>query len=235
MLHQSSLGATFGVLKSRPFWYRPDLSVLFILSAVIGGISLTLLASMLAVRFSPRARTSRQAGDKLSLAVGWLLVFYLYFRFWDAFSMTYTYEAGRTEGLRLLTQGPLAMNFWIGEILLGAVIPILLLLPRRYRFSEWHRIAALALVILGLVLYRWDTNLAGQMVVMSYLPQEGVMMYTGYVPSLVEVVSSAGIVAYGLLAFTLGVRYLRVVDNLREIEVAAQSEAAMEAPQAVSS
>lgn len=28
MLHQSSLGATYGILKSRPFWYSPSLSVL---------------------------------------------------------------------------------------------------------------------------------------------------------------------------------------------------------------
>ena len=31
MLHQSSLGATYGVLKARPIWYRPDLSVLFMI------------------------------------------------------------------------------------------------------------------------------------------------------------------------------------------------------------
>ena len=27
MLHQSSLGATYGVLKARPFWYKPSLAV----------------------------------------------------------------------------------------------------------------------------------------------------------------------------------------------------------------
>ena len=47
----------------------------------------------------------------------WSLVIYLYFRFWYAFSMTYTYEPGRSEGLTLLTKGPLAFNFWAGEIL----------------------------------------------------------------------------------------------------------------------
>jgi len=29
MLHQSSLGATYGVLKARPIWYRPGMAVLF--------------------------------------------------------------------------------------------------------------------------------------------------------------------------------------------------------------
>ena len=213
MLHQSSLGATYGVLKARSFWYRPGLSVLFILSAVIGGISLTVLASTIAARRSSFANANRKVLGKLAFAVGWLLIFYLYYRFWDTFSMTYTYEAGRTEGLRLLTRGPLALNFWLGEILLGIVIPVLLLLPSRYRASEKHRIIALALVVMGLVFYRWDTNLAGQMVVQSFLPQMEGMLFTGYVPSLIEFLVGAGIIAYGLLAFTLGVRYLRVVDH----------------------
>lgn len=47
MLHQSSLGATYGVLASRPIWYRPGLAVLFFISAVAGGLSLTVLATII--------------------------------------------------------------------------------------------------------------------------------------------------------------------------------------------
>jgi Ni/Fe-hydrogenase subunit HybB-like protein len=71
---------------------------------------------------------------------------------------------------------------------------------------------ALALVVGGVVAYRWDTNLIGQLITLSYLPGDIAARYTDYVPSLIEFVSGAGIVAYGLLAFTLGVRYLKVVD-----------------------
>ena len=35
-LHQSSLGAIYGVLKARPFWYKPEMSVLFMFSAIRG-------------------------------------------------------------------------------------------------------------------------------------------------------------------------------------------------------
>src|SRR5512133_3350898 len=55
MLHQSSLGAVYGVLKARPFWFRPDVAVLFIISAVAGGMSLTVFASMLSARLTKRA------------------------------------------------------------------------------------------------------------------------------------------------------------------------------------
>ena len=213
MLHQSSLGATYGVLKARPIWYRPGLSILFIISAAAGGISLTTLATMLSARVTSRVKVDDALLDRLATVVGWVLIGYLYFRFWDAFSMTYTYEPGRTEGLRLLTQGPLAFNFWVGEIVIGTVIPIILLLNPRTRGNVWLRMAALAMVVGGVVAYRWDTNLAGMLVVLTYLPQEIVARYTSYVPSLIEFIAGAGVVAYGMLAFTLGVRYLNVVDH----------------------
>jgi len=130
MLHQSSLGAVYGVLKSRPFWYKPDVAVLFIMSAIAGGMSLTVFASMLSARLTKRAIVKDELLERVAYFIGWMMVAYLYFRFWDALSMTYTYQAGRTEGLALITGGTLSFNFWFGEILLGAVLPIILLLNR---------------------------------------------------------------------------------------------------------
>ena len=213
LLHQSSLGATYGVLKARPLWYRPGLSILFIVSAVAGGISLTALASMVSARLSDRAKVKDELIERLAFVVGWIMLGYLYFRFWDAFSMTYTYEPGRTEGLSLLTKGPLAFNFWVGEIILGAVIPIVLLLYEKTRRHPVTRMIALALVVSGVAAYRWDTNLAGQLVVMTYLPNSIQTFFTRYTPSLIEYLAGAGVVAYGLMAFTIGVRYLNVVDH----------------------
>jgi Ni/Fe-hydrogenase subunit HybB-like protein len=213
LLHQSSLGATYGILKSRPIWYRPDLSVLFTASAVAGGVSLTLLASMVVARLNARIKINDHLLERLSFFIGWVLVVYLYVRFWDAFSMTYTYLPGRTEGLDMLTRGQLSFNFWVGEILLGAILPIILLLARRLRQIPWVRMVALAMVVGGVVAYRWDTNMVGQLVSLTYLPQDITARYTTYIPSLIEFLTAAGIVAYGLLAFTLGVRYLNVVDH----------------------
>ncbi|MCC6190956.1 MAG: polysulfide reductase NrfD, partial [Anaerolineales bacterium] len=170
MLHQSSLGATYGVLKARPIWHRPDLSVLFMLSAIAGGQALTVLATTVTARLRPRIKLDAEALDKVTRFIGWTLVVYTYIRFWDALSMTYTYLPGRTEGLRWLTSGPFAFNFWVGEILLGAVVPSLLLLAPRLRQLGWTRTVALALVVGGVVAYRWDVNLVGQLVLLSYLP-----------------------------------------------------------------
>jgi len=48
---------------------------------------------------------------------------------------------------------------------------------------------------------------------LTYLPQEISARYTEYFPSAIEFLTGAGIVAYGLLFFTIGVRYFKVVDH----------------------
>ena len=211
-LHQSSLGATYGVIKARPFWFKPEMSVLFMFSAIVGGISLTLFASMLASRLTNKARINDVLVERVAHFVGYLLIGYFYFRFWDALATTYTYDPGRTEGLRFITKGPFAFNFWIGEMLLGMLVPMFLLLYKPARMNRFWRMLALLLVAGGVVAFRWDTNITGQLVLMSYIPGAAIT-YTNYRPALVEILSGAAIIAYGLTAFSLGVKYLRVVDH----------------------
>jgi Ni/Fe-hydrogenase subunit HybB-like protein len=211
-LHQSSLGAAYGVIKARPFWFKPEMSVLFMLSAIVGGISLTLFASMLASRLTGKARINDALIERVAQFVGYLLIGYFYFRAWDALSTTYTYDPGRTEGLQLLTKGPLAFNFWVVEMLLGMIIPMILLLYRPTRMNRFWRMVALLLVAVGVVAFRWDTNIAGFLVVMPYVTGQAIA-YASYRPSWIEIMAGAAIIAYGLTAFSLGVRYLRVVDH----------------------
>ena len=56
-------------------------------------------------------------------------------------------------------------------------------------------------------------NLAGALVVLSYLPGQPIVSYTSYTPSFVEWIVGLGVIAFGFLVFSLGVRYLRVVDH----------------------
>ena len=211
-LHQSSLGATYGVIKARPFWFKPEMAVLFMLSAIVGGISLTLFASMLSSRLTSKAKINDALIERVAHFVGYLLIGYFYFRAWDALSMTYAYDPGRSEGLELITKGPLAFNFWIVEMLLGMIVPMILLLYKPTRTNRFWRMIALLLVAVGVIAFRWDTNITGFLVVMPYISGQAIA-YTSYKPSLIEIMAGAAIVAYGLTAFSLGVKYLRVVDH----------------------
>ena len=211
-LHQSSLGATYGVVKARPFWFKPEMSVLFMLSAMVGGISLTLFVSMLASRLTSKAKINDGLVERVAQFVGYLLIGYFYFRFWDALATTYTYDAGRSEGLHFLTKGPMAFNFWVVEMLLGMIVPMILLLYKPTRINPFCRMLALLLVAIGVVAFRWDTNITGHLVLMSYVPGAAIT-YTSYRPSLIEILTGAAIIAYGMTALSLGIKYMRVVDH----------------------
>jgi Ni/Fe-hydrogenase subunit HybB-like protein len=211
-LHQSSLGATYGVIKARPFWFKPEMSVLFMLSAIVGGISITLFVSMFASRLTKKAKINDGLIERVAQFVAYLLIGYFYFRFWDVLSQTYTYDPGRTEGLLYLTKGPFAFNFWVVEMLFGILIPMILLLYRPTRTNRFWRMAALLMVAVGVVAFRWDTNMTGQLVMMPFITGMPIT-YTSYRPSLVEILTGAAIIAYGLTALSIGVKYLRVVDH----------------------
>lgn len=212
-LHQSSLGAVYGVVKARPIWYKPEMAVLFMFSAIVGGIALTLLASMLSARLTPKAKINDALVERAAHFVGYLMIGYLYFRFWDWLAQTYTYEPGRTEAFEMLTKGSLSFNFWFGEMIFGALLPTFILFYRPARLSPFWRMLALAMIVGGVVAFRFDTNIVGLLTVISYLPGQELITYTSYTPSLVEWVTGLGIISYGLLAFSLGVKYLRVVDH----------------------
>jgi molybdopterin-containing oxidoreductase family membrane subunit len=213
MLHQSSLGATYGVLIARPIWYRPGLAALFIISAGAGGIAMTTLATWIVGKLQPESNVRVDLINKVAKFLGWWMVAYLYLRFWDSFAMTYTYQPGRGEGLNLLTQGPLSVNFWFGEVLFGAIIPIVILLNENLRKNPITRAAALTLIIGGVIAYRWDTNMVGQLIVQTPIPLTNPPVYTQYVPSMIEISAAVGILAIGLMIFTLGAKFLKIVDH----------------------
>jgi Ni/Fe-hydrogenase subunit HybB-like protein len=71
----------------------------------------------------------------------------------------------------------------------------------------------MALVVGGVVAFRWDVNMSGLLVILTYLPQEITTLYTTYFPSTIEILSGLGVIAYGALAITLGVRYLNLIDH----------------------
>ena len=113
----------------------------------------------------------------------------------------------------MMTSCPLAFNFLIGEMLLGAIIPAILLLVPRFRKSWSAQVIALSFIVAGVVAYRWDVNMSGLLVILTYLPQEVNTIYTTYFPSMIEIISGIGVVAYGALAVTIGVRYLNLIDH----------------------
>ena len=123
------------------------------------------LVSLIAARLTPRARVNRAVLDRLAHLVGWLALGLLALRWWRLMGTPVDYTPAETEAMLILTRGRLSFNFWGLEIVLGMLIPAILLLVGPFRRNERARLVALALVAVGVVAFRWDTNLVGQLVV----------------------------------------------------------------------
>ena len=211
MLHQSSLGATYGVLSGRAIWFKPSMPVMFILSAIAGGVSATLLVTLITSKLTGQTLIDKYLRRDIARIAAFTLLAYLYLKLWDwAATSYYSLAPGTADSLmRLQATTPYSQSFWWIEIVLGGLIPAIILLNRQMRRQEWPLMGALFLVIVGVIINRWNVTLSGLVVPPQWSP--GVLGRTiavAYTPSWVEIAVSVGVLGYGLLAFTLGVKYL---------------------------
>jgi Ni/Fe-hydrogenase subunit HybB-like protein len=211
LLHQSSLGATYGVLSGRAIWYKPSLPVMFITSAIAGGMSLTMLATMVVARLRNQQFLSPAVCIGVTKTIGFITLGYLYMKIWDWAATSYYSHTPAAAGMleRLHATTPYTATFWGIEVLLGGLIPAaILLLPD---LCERKNLVMLALgaIVTGVVINRWNVTLSGLVAPPSWSPGVlGNVIAVSYSPSLIELFVALGIVSYALLGFTLGVRYL---------------------------
>ena len=216
LLHQSSLGATYGVLSGRAIWFKPSLPVLFILSAVAGGMSLTLLVTIVVSHLTHQTLITNDLKREIARIAGFALLAYLYLKLWDwAATSYYSHAPGPSDALqRLQLTTPYTQTFWILEVLLGAVIPAIILLTPMFRRNDYALIFALGFIVLGIVVNRWNVNLSGLIAPPQWSPGVlGNIVATPYFPSWTEVFVSVGVLGYALLGFTLGIKYLPLYPN----------------------
>jgi len=211
LLHQSSLGATYGVVKARPIWNKSNMPILFILSAVAAGPALTIFAISLLSRLNKRPIVKWSLVEDVARFDGMALLALLYLRFWDTMATSYSYVPLRSEALVETLLGSYSLAFWGGEIILGIVLPATMLLTPKFRKSSGAMLFASSLVIIGFVINRWEVTMTGILMPISLSPVMPVAATTLYIPTWIEWATVAGIIAYALMAISLGLRYLPVL------------------------
>ncbi len=220
LLHQSSLGATYGILTARPFWYSPSAPVLFILSAIAAGVSLTLFVTILSGRLLNRQMVPLDVLEGVAKFAGFACLAYLYLKLWSWAATNYYGRVPEQQlGLEILAQfTPYNFTFWFGEVLFGALVPAIFFLWRPLRRNRYALLLAAPMVIAGLVINRWNMTLSGFVIPLDWSPGVGdVFPVNHYEPALVEWGVSLGIVAYSWLAFTLAVRWLKLYPEARAL------------------
>jgi Ni/Fe-hydrogenase subunit HybB-like protein len=208
LLHQSSLGGTYGVVIGRAALFRATMPLLFIVSAIAAGMAFTVHMTLLVQWIGKRTIVPSAVLFEVGQLIGALLLIYLYMRFWDTTAGSYGYVPGRTEADSVLMRGPFAVSFWAWEMILGGVVAAFLLIRAYSRKSILLLTVGSGLTLAGLVANRWHTTLLAFTQPLSTTPALTDPVVSIYTPAWTEWATSIGIVAGLALIFSIGMRYL---------------------------
>ena len=216
LLHQSSLGATYGIIKSRPFWFKPSMPIMFVLSAIAAGPAVTVGVAYV-LEWVTRKRTVPH--DVLRIVTrfcGVGLLAYGYIKFWDMAAVTYY---GSTPGVSsafalLQQQTPYSFSFWSGEVILGILVPAILFLVPRFNKNPAAAVVGALSAMVGIIVHRWNITVGGLFVPVSYSPGTAFQLPPGYYfPAPVEWGVAILVIGYALTVITLGARFLPLFEK----------------------
>lgn len=201
----SNLGAVFGMLHGREFWYGPYMPIYFIASAMMSGCATILFFSYLA------NKVNNEKLDKLSARalevtskVGILTIcIIMFFTTWKIIT-GFVGAEGKREALMALLAGEYAFNFWALEVAVGMVLPLILYILSRGKNMKMI-FAGSALMIFGIFFMRYDLVVVGQIVPVHY--ELGVAEYETlltYFPSIHEILVVLGGMGIVGTSFLLG-------------------------------
>lgn len=159
VLATSNLGFVFGSLGARAWYSGAYFSLFLVVSGVTAGAALLILTHFIVYKGKAPAGTEKalaSLGKLMGGGIGVMMLLYL----WKMVSSLFAGHGDGYAAAYALIKGPLSMNFWVGEILLAVLIPLLLVVTSGGRLKN---LALAGLVyMLGLFFTRYDFVLAGQ-------------------------------------------------------------------------
>ena len=208
-------GSLFGFLVARELYGTAMLAPMFIIMSFAYGLAIYLM--VLAAAY---AWTGRALGDAVMMRLKTLLAVFvaavLYFVVVQHMTSLYFTKFHAVEAFILRDGGSLTTLFWVGQIVIGCVVPLVILLSSLGKQRTWIMIAC-GLVILGGVVQMYVTIIGAQAYPLDMFPglSEKSSFFDGeihtYTPSMPELFLGLGGVAIALLATTFAVKVLRLL------------------------
>ncbi len=199
----SNLGAIFGMLHGREFWYGPYMPIYFIASAAMSGGAAIIFFTVIGYKVNDEIIEApmKRALEMVSKMTAFMIAVILFFSTWKIITGLVG-TSGKKEVLAAMLTGPYALNFWGFEVLIGMVIPFALLLGSRFKSVNMSLLASV-LMIIGIFIMRYDLVVLGQVVPAFHeLGVNEAKELHRYFPSFHEImiaVAGMGIVAAGFL------------------------------------
>jgi molybdopterin-containing oxidoreductase family membrane subunit len=211
----STLGAVFGVMFARTFWYGLFTPLTMLVTALLAGSALLGIVFYFVVRFELAGfeRGRRLAIPSIRILLTVALVGSIVLLGRGLLAGLISDDAGLHGATMALLSGPLAIPFWV-RLIGGLAIPLVLIALPATRTVTGTGIAA-GLVFVGVIVDRTLFVIAGQIIPTTTVGGVVSQPYVAYVPSLVEISIVVGAFALVAFLYTLAERYL----DLHESEV----------------
>jgi len=203
IMFHGGVGALFGVVAARPYWHSGMFPILFLVSALASGGALLMVITAI---FQDGWRANRETLLALGQLVLGLLLLDVLFQISEMLVAFYGGIPSHLTGFKLAMVGPFWWVFWVWQLVLGTLIPIVLLSAPTRKDPRWASFAGLLIAagFLGVRLNIVIPGLAAEEIKGLSTAIASVRMTTNYVPSASEWLVTFGIVGLGLLLFGFG-------------------------------
>jgi Ni/Fe-hydrogenase subunit HybB-like protein len=208
-------GAIFGFIAAREAWVSPMKPLEFLAAAVTSGLALLIVAVVLTMLFSGRSVKKEMVTSLGRLLIVFIIVLTVLI---VVDKLTHLYSPARDATVYMLA-GPYSWIFWVLQIGLVVVIPLIILFNKRLNGSVGWIFLASALVVVGVFFERYFLVIPGAAYPMEYYPGhiEGVWGAVQSFPlTPVETMLSVGIIAMLVLLFMLGLRFIDLLPAKEE-------------------
>jgi len=207
-------GSIFGFLVARSAYDTAVLAPMFIVFSFTYGLALFLLVLMAAMRLS-RREFGDAVFERLRNLLGVFVAAALYFVAVHHLTNLYITERHGIEAFILRDGGVYTKLFWLGQVVVGSILPLGILFSARLGKSRVLVAVAAVLVVLGGVAQMYVTIIGGQAYPMPLFAGKDILessffdgKVASYAPSLPEMLLGLSGIGIALIATVLAVKVL---------------------------
>ncbi|MFI0457754.1 MAG: NrfD/PsrC family molybdoenzyme membrane anchor subunit [Candidatus Thiodiazotropha endolucinida] len=215
-------GSIFGFLVAREAYDAAIMAPMFVMMSFSYGLAFFIITLIAAYMWGDRElgdlRLTRLK-NLLGVFVGAVLYFVL------AYNLTNLYitQHHGIERFILLDGGIYTVMFWIGQILIGSIIPLFLIYSPAFEKSRWAIAVASVAVLIGGFFQIYIIVIGGQAYPMNMFPGKEVVesgffdgQVANYVPTFPEAALGVAGIAVALALVAIGARIIKVFPETLE-------------------
>ena len=205
-------GSVFAVVKAQPYWFSALFPLIFLISALASGGA---LIAFIYAFWGDKSEDHSLITTGIAKIAAWFLIFDFFLILLEFLITIYGKIPEGIDVINILIKGPGWWIFWIIQILIGVIIPLVIIFSSAGRSPIITGIASL-LIVIGVLGVRWNIVIPELSVPNFFNITEffqDARLTTGYVPSLIEWLSSIGIIGFMIIIFSFGYQKIPILDS----------------------